>query len=194
VQDADAVPALEQFRLSPGKRLRPGRINFLLEYWGMNAPEPKSLPDVQATPDPRDIAINRVGIKSLRHPVRIAAAQGAVSTVASIVKAHGGFITVRSALGEGTELAVYLPALPPGSQLPAPKGIKVRLMENECFINPGRAASAAPAAPPDGNVIPASSERDGIRLASSASVGESAIHAGQPAILTLARTEAGPVC
>src|SRR5271165_4428461 len=93
-----------------------------------------------------------------------------LSTVASIVKAHGGFITVRSALGEGTELAVYLPALPPGSQLPAPKGIKVRLMENECFINPGRAASAAPAAPRDGNVIPASSERDGIRLASFASV------------------------
>ena len=69
-----------------------------------------------------------------------------LSTVASIVKAHGGFITIRSALGEGTELAVYLPALPPGSQRPAPKGIKVRLMENECFINPGQVASAAPAA------------------------------------------------
>jgi hypothetical protein len=68
---------------------------------------------------------------------------------------HGGFITIRSALGEGTELAVYLPALPHGSQLPAPKGVKVRLMENECFINPEQVARSALAARHDGNVIPA---------------------------------------
>ena len=78
-----------------------------------------------------------------------------LSTVASIVMAHGGFITIRSALGEGTELAVYLPALTPGSQRPAPKDIKVRLMENECFVNPKQVAAAAPAARRDGNVIPA---------------------------------------
>ena len=75
-----------------------------------------------------------------------------LSTVASIVKAHGGFITIRSALGKGTELAVYLPALPPRSQRPAPMGIKVRLLEDERFINPGQVASAAPAARRDGNV------------------------------------------
>ena len=71
--------------------------------------------------------------------------------MASIVKAHGGFITIRSALGEGTELAVYLPALPPGSQLPAPKGIKVRLMENECFINPGQTDGSPEREPGDGS-------------------------------------------
>ena len=72
--------------------------------------------------------------------------------MASIVRAHGGFITIRSALGEGTELAVYLPALPPGGQRPAPKGIKVRLIENERLIDPKQ---VAPAARRDGNVIPA---------------------------------------
>jgi len=50
----------------------------------MNAPEPKSLPDVQSTPDPRNIAIARVGIKSLRHPVRVATAAGALTTVANV--------------------------------------------------------------------------------------------------------------
>ncbi len=77
-----------------------------------------------------------------------------LSTVTSIVKAHGGFITIRSALGKGTELTVYLPALPLGSQRPAPKGIKVRLMENERFINPEQVA-LAPAARRDSNVMSA---------------------------------------
>lgn len=31
----------------------------------------QSIPDVQSTPDTRQIAINRVGIKSIRHPVRV---------------------------------------------------------------------------------------------------------------------------
>ena len=50
----------------------------------MNAPEKKLLPDVQSTLDPRNIAISRVGVKSLRYPVTIAAPAGPVQTVAAI--------------------------------------------------------------------------------------------------------------
>ena len=47
----------------------------------MNAPDHVLLPDVQSSVDPRNIAIARVGVKSLRHPVRVAAAAGALPTV-----------------------------------------------------------------------------------------------------------------
>jgi len=50
----------------------------------MNAPEAVGLPDVQSSLDPRNIAITRVGIKSLRYPVRIAAPDGPVATVAEL--------------------------------------------------------------------------------------------------------------
>jgi len=52
----------------------------------MNAPGPQNpIPDVQATPDTRKIAINRVGIKGIRHPIRVSdrAAGGAQSTIAT---------------------------------------------------------------------------------------------------------------
>ena len=41
------------------------------------------LPDVQSTVDPRNIAIARVGIKSLRYPVSVATSGGALTTVAT---------------------------------------------------------------------------------------------------------------
>lgn len=51
----------------------------------MNAPEKWLLPDVQAIADRRNIYINHVGVKSLVHPVRIAAADGGVvASVASV--------------------------------------------------------------------------------------------------------------
>lgn len=51
----------------------------------MNAPEQWLLPDVQAIADRRNVFINRVGVKSLVHPVRIRSASGGVvSTVATI--------------------------------------------------------------------------------------------------------------
>ena len=37
-----------------------------------------AIPDVQSTPDTRNIAINKVGIKSIRHPVRVADRAGGV--------------------------------------------------------------------------------------------------------------------
>ena len=51
----------------------------------MNAPERLPLPDVQSATDTRQIAIGRVGIRSIRHPLRLLAADGTPSmTVASV--------------------------------------------------------------------------------------------------------------
>jgi len=41
------------------------------------APAPSLMPDVQSTPDTRQIRIQRVGIRGVRHPMRIAEADGA---------------------------------------------------------------------------------------------------------------------
>jgi GTP cyclohydrolase I len=50
----------------------------------MNAPDRFFLPDVQAAPDGRALAIDRVGIRSLRHPVTVARPDGtAQPTVAT---------------------------------------------------------------------------------------------------------------
>ena len=37
----------------------------------MNAPENLTIPDIQSTEDTRQIAIDRVGIKGIRHPIRV---------------------------------------------------------------------------------------------------------------------------
>ena len=37
----------------------------------MNSPEKNLIPDVQSSADVRQIAINRVGIKGIRHPVKV---------------------------------------------------------------------------------------------------------------------------
>jgi GTP cyclohydrolase I len=50
----------------------------------MNAPEKMPLPDVQSSADARNLAIQSVGIKGLRHPVQVAAADGPQPTVADI--------------------------------------------------------------------------------------------------------------
>lgn len=50
----------------------------------MNAPTDHAIPDVQNSADSRRIAINKVGIKSIRHPVKVADKCGGVQhTVAS---------------------------------------------------------------------------------------------------------------
>lgn len=50
----------------------------------MNAPDNLYLPDVQSTTDRRNLAIQRVGVKALRHPVTVATARGPQPSVASI--------------------------------------------------------------------------------------------------------------
>jgi GTP cyclohydrolase I len=50
----------------------------------MNAPDPMFLPDVQSSHDLRNVAIARVGVRSLTHPVQVATAAGSQSSVASI--------------------------------------------------------------------------------------------------------------
>ncbi|MGZ8253881.1 MAG: GTP cyclohydrolase FolE2 [Burkholderiaceae bacterium] len=50
----------------------------------MNAPENMYLPDVQASADGRNLAIQRVGVKSLAHPVMVATTRGPQPSVASI--------------------------------------------------------------------------------------------------------------
>ncbi len=57
----------------------------------MNAPDKMfHLPDVQATPDQRQLAIQKVGVKGLRYPLALAAANGAVQhTVAELTMAVG---------------------------------------------------------------------------------------------------------
>jgi GTP cyclohydrolase I len=37
----------------------------------MNSPKPDFIPDVQSSPDTRHLAIDRVGIKGIRHPVKV---------------------------------------------------------------------------------------------------------------------------
>jgi GTP cyclohydrolase I len=50
----------------------------------MNAPDPMFLPDVQSSHDLRNVAIARVGVRSLTHPVQVATATGSQPSVASI--------------------------------------------------------------------------------------------------------------
>ncbi|HTN48062.1 MAG TPA: GTP cyclohydrolase FolE2 [Burkholderiaceae bacterium] len=50
----------------------------------MNAPDSLYLPDVQSAGDLRNLAIQRVGVKSLTHPMMVATARGPQPTVASV--------------------------------------------------------------------------------------------------------------
>jgi len=50
----------------------------------MNAPDSLFLPDVQSSADLRQLAIQQVGVRSLRHPVTVASPDGPQAVVASI--------------------------------------------------------------------------------------------------------------
>ena len=50
----------------------------------MNAPDNMYLPDVQSAADARNIAIQRVGVKSLTHPLLVATSRGPQPSVASV--------------------------------------------------------------------------------------------------------------
>ena len=48
----------------------------------MNSPTSKYIPDVQNSADTRQIAINKVGIKSIRHPIKVQDKSTGVHTIA----------------------------------------------------------------------------------------------------------------
>ena len=50
----------------------------------MNAPDDLFLPDVQSSADRRNIAIQRVGVRSMTHPVHVASARGPQPSVALV--------------------------------------------------------------------------------------------------------------
>jgi GTP cyclohydrolase I len=50
----------------------------------MNAPDKMYLPDVQASADRRNLVIQRVGVKSLKHPVTVASPRGPQPSVAAV--------------------------------------------------------------------------------------------------------------
>ncbi|OIQ98882.1 blue-light-activated protein [mine drainage metagenome] len=63
-----------------------------------------------------------------------------LSTVHGIVKGHGGFVQVRSQVGEGTLFKVYLPAIPavvevseipPGEEIPTGSGETILVVDDE---------------------------------------------------------------
>ena len=57
-----------------------------------------SIPDVQSTPDTRRLAIDRVGVKAIRHPVRIMERDGGVQhTVATFIRRSTAAIVCRVA-------------------------------------------------------------------------------------------------
>jgi GTP cyclohydrolase FolE2 len=73
----------------------------------MNAPDRAFLPDVQALADHRAIAIDRVGVKSIRHPIDVRRADGSVlSTVASVDMTVALEATVK-----GTHMSRFLEVL-----------------------------------------------------------------------------------
>ncbi len=56
----------------------------------MNAPERLPLPDVQASADLRCLAIQRVGIKDVRHPIKVRSEDGTVNTTVATVDMYVG--------------------------------------------------------------------------------------------------------
>ncbi|MDH5246750.1 MAG: GTP cyclohydrolase FolE2 [Betaproteobacteria bacterium] len=73
----------------------------------MNAPERLPLPDIQAMPDHRAIAIDRVGIRGLRHPLTVAGAAGAaIQTIATV-----DMSVALSATAKGTHMSRFLEVL-----------------------------------------------------------------------------------
>ncbi len=73
----------------------------------MNAPERLLLPDIQSLPDQRAIAIDRVGIRGLRHPISATAAGGAaVPTIATV-----DMSVALPATAKGTHMSRFLEVL-----------------------------------------------------------------------------------
>lgn len=72
----------------------------------MNAPEDLFLPDVQSGADGRNLVIDRVGIKSLTHPVLVASVRGPQPSIASI-----DMVVALAADQKGTHMSRFIDVL-----------------------------------------------------------------------------------
>lgn len=72
----------------------------------MNAVSRTTLPDIQASSDPRNLAIQQVGVKSVRHPIRFQGAADPQQTIAEIDM----FVSL-PAQQKGTHMSRFLEAL-----------------------------------------------------------------------------------
>jgi GTP cyclohydrolase I len=72
----------------------------------MNAPQRIGLPDIQATVDARDIAIDEVGIKGVRYPMTVLARGEPVPTVATL-----SMTVALPAIAKGTHMSRFIEVL-----------------------------------------------------------------------------------
>jgi len=72
----------------------------------MNVRDPMFLPDVQGGTDIRNVAIQRVGVKSMRHPVQIAAPAGPQPSIATV-----DMYVALPAHQKGTHMSRFIEAL-----------------------------------------------------------------------------------
>jgi GTP cyclohydrolase I len=75
----------------------------------MNAPERLPLPDIQSVADARNIAIERVGVKSVVYPIQVAGPEGAQHTIA-----HVDLYVGLDAAVKGTHMSRFLEVLEAG--------------------------------------------------------------------------------
>jgi GTP cyclohydrolase I len=73
----------------------------------MNAPERLPLPDIQASADTRKLAIGRVGIRSVRHPLRVRSADGTESMTVAVADMYVGL----PAEQKGTHMSRFIEML-----------------------------------------------------------------------------------
>lgn len=91
----------------------------------MNAPNRIAmLPDVQSRPDSRELRIDAVGIKSVRAPVSIRAADGLLPTVATFSMTVG-----LPAVAKGTHMSRFIELLERQTQALDPQGFKALLLD-----------------------------------------------------------------
>ncbi|HYF61046.1 MAG TPA: GTP cyclohydrolase FolE2 [Burkholderiaceae bacterium] len=85
----------------------------------MNAPEKRFLPDVQSAADRRELAIQRVGVKDVTHPLTVRTAAGARPTVASIDMDVG-----LAADAKGTHMSRFLEVLQASDEPVSPDALR----------------------------------------------------------------------
>lgn len=93
----------------------------------MNAPDKFFLPDVQSHADRRNLAIQRVGVKDITHPLTVATARGPQPTVATVDMYVGLPADVK-----GTHMSRFLEVLAASHEPVSPaalRGLMVRMLD-----------------------------------------------------------------